>query len=146
MDTKESKFNITETIRSIRKAREELRRAVDFENSVSSPMLTDYALLPDIYAMFCELIGKPDARKVDDRKMFIFIVQYLFTPRNLFGSKMPARFRREIARILGVNAESVVSRWASETMHHYQVYTQFRSEVNRIFGEIAERLHGRGML
>jgi hypothetical protein len=146
MEMNEGKYNIGETVRSIREAMAELRRAVKSERAVCSPILKDYSLLPELYGMFCDLIGKQEAITVDDRKVFLFIVQYMYAPRNLFGTKMPARLRREIARTLHVNAESVVSRWSSETMHHYQVYTQFRSEVNRIFGEIVGRLQESGLL
>lgn len=146
MEANESKFNITETIRNIRKAREELRAAIGREADLSAPLLTDYALLPDIYRMFCDAHGVTEIKTVDDRKMFIFIVQYLYAPRNLFGRKMPKDLRKEIASVLGMNAMSTVSDNGRNNLFNYQVYTQFRTKVNRIFGVIVERLRERGHL
>lgn len=146
MEANESKFNIAETIRNIRKAREELRQAVRKENICCSPMLTDYKLVPRLYGMFCELAESRKMSEVDIRKLFIFIIQYLYAPRNLVGCKMPSGLRRVLAGAMGVNAMSVVSRGASETLHHYQVYTQFRDEVNRIFGEMSERMRSEGII
>lgn len=144
METEKGKFNITETIRSIKKAREELRRVVAHEADVCAPLLTDYALLPGLWRHFCELLGRDGSIKADDRKMFIFIVQYLYAPRNLFGVKMPKSLRRELVRAMGVNAVSVVSNDGRSTLFTYQVYTGFRSEVNRIFEGMMERLRASG--
>lgn len=146
MEAKESKFNITETIRSICKARKELQEATARECQLTRPILTDFKMLPAIYQMFCELTGKHGALSVQDRNVFIFIVQYLYAPRNLFGGKMPGGLRRELAKVVGLNAWSPISRGASETLHHYQVYSGFRDEVNRIFAEIAERLRNDGKI
>lgn len=139
METEKGKFNITETIRSIKKAREELRRVVAHEADVCAPLLTDYSLLPELWRLFCELLGRDGSIKADDRKMFIFIVQYLYAPRNLFGVKMPKSLRRELVRAMGVNA-GMVSNYGRSTLFMYQVYTRFRCEVNRILEGMLERL------
>lgn len=144
MEANESKFNITETVRNIRKAREELRAAIGREADLCVPLLTDYTLLPDIYRMFCELLGATEIKSVDDRKMFIFIVQYLYAPRNLFGCKMPKRLRKEIASVLGMNAMSAVSDNGRNNLFNYQVYTQFRTKVNHLFDAIVDILREKG--
>ncbi len=146
MDSTERKFNITETIRDIRKAREDLRHAVQVENTLCTPMLNDYDLLPKLYQMFCDLSEDVPVSNVESRKIFIFIIQYLYAPRNLFGYKMPRGLRRRLAEITGLNAVSPVSRGASETLHHYQVYTQFREEVNRIFGGMVDVMRQEGII
>jgi len=146
MEANESKFNISETVRNIRKAREELRAAIGREADLCVPLLTDYTLLPDIYKMFCELSGATEIKSVDDRKMFIFIVQYLYAPRNLFGCKMPKDLRKEIASVLGMNAMSTVSDNGRNNLFNYQVYTQFRTKVNVIFEEVVSRLRSEGKI
>lgn len=146
METEKGKFNITETIRSIKNAREELRRVVAHEADVCAPLLTDYALLPSLWRHFCELLGRDGSIKADDRKMFIFIVQYLYAPRNLFGVKMPKRLRKELAFVVDGGAESMVSNHGKNTLFLYRTYTRFRTEVNRIFGAMVERLRREGQL
>ncbi len=139
-------FNISETIRNIRKAREELREATQKENLLCAPVLTDYSLIPRLYQIFCRLTDDMPAVNLDRRKVFIFIIQYIYAPRTLFGCKMPRGLRRRLAEALGLNAATSVSRWASETMHHYLVYTQFRIEANRIIGGMAEQMKDEGLL
>ena len=138
METIKNKFNISEMIRSIKEAREELRRAACAENSLCSPMLTDYSLIPELYKIFCEERGglKPG----DDRKVFIFIIQYLYAPRNLFGCRMPSGLRTALSNVMGIRSHSVLTRSASETLHNYRIYSSFREEVNSIFSKMMERV------
>lgn len=146
MEKIENKFNITETIRNIRKAQEELRQAVQREGSLCTPILTDYDLIPTLHQIFCDLSQDVSASSVDRRKMFIFIIQYLYAPRNLFGYKMPRGLRKMISKVVNLYSVSPISRGAYETMHHYQVYSQFRNEVNRIFDGMVERMREEGIL
>lgn len=149
MEATINKFNIIDTIRDMRKVREDirkLRQLIKKESDLYSPVLTDYSLLPRIHEMFRKLSAKSNASSVDKRRMFIFIVQYLYAPRNLFGYKMPRGLRRKLAQLTGLKAESPISRGAFESVHYYQGYVQFREEVNSIFGVIWQRLESDGVI
>ncbi len=146
MEAKQGKFNITETIRRIRSAREDLQRASKVEHEVTRPILTDYSHISIVYGLFCQIAGIDGQMTVIERKMFVFIIQYLYEPRNLFGRVMPSGLRREMARVLGLKGVSVISRCASCTLSEYRIYTQFRNDVNRVFGEIIERLAQQGII
>ena len=141
----ENKFNITETIRAIRKAHEELERSLDAERSVCTPILTDVSLISDILIVFRNQIGNR-RMTMNDKRLFVFTIQYLYAPRNLFGRKMPKGLRRAIASALGMNAESVVSDIGNKTLLHYQVYAKFRTDANLVFEGIGEWLKENGFV
>ena len=132
MEQLESKFNITETIRTVKRTHEEMQKAIFIARHASEPLLTDITLMDELLDEFRAHTGRQELT-ADDRRMFIFIVQYLYAPRNLIGLKMPKGLRRAIARVLRRNAVSVISDIGRATLLNYQVYTQFRMEINRIF-------------
>lgn len=139
MEAKESKFNIAETIRNIKTAREELAKAVKAEKEACAPMLTDKSRLPRIYEIFREIRGS-QCETTESRDMFVFIAMYLYTPRSFFWHSMWPGTRKEIARVIGIKSRSVISRSAKKVLHHYRVYHSFREEINRIFESMIERM------
>lgn len=146
MEAKESKFNITEKIREIRSAREELRKAVKRESICCTPMLRDFSLVPKLYRMYCELVGGVSKSDTDARRVFIFVVQYFYAPRSMFGGFMPRGLRRVLVSFLGVKALSVVSKHASETGPRYLAYRGFRENVNRIFEQMTAQMQDEGII
>ena len=139
------KRDITATIRQMKKAREEMKRAVSLEDAATKPRLTDLSLIKSIYGKFTDMVGK-ERISVSERKMFIFIIQYLYAPRNIFGARMPRMLRGELANVLGVNSVCVISQNGADTLHHYRVYTSFRQETNRILTSILTYLSGLGKI
>ncbi len=158
MNTREGKFSVSETIKSIREAREELQRASSFFRASCRPVLTDHSLLPVVYDWFCELSSLhesesvrqvyglfPDAvigggLSVERRRQFIFVVLYLYAPSRLFSGKMPRGLRRAIARTLGVQSDTVLSDNANDVLKRYEIYKSWAKDVDRVLGVILERL------
>ena len=109
-------YNISGTIRDIRKAQEEMESAVARFREHSRPVLTDLSMVPVIYDWFRELSagnGADGARQSDSlfadmviegpmpverRRKFIFVILYLYAPCRLFSGKMPKGLRRAIVR------------------------------------------------
>lgn len=69
-------------IQEVTRKRKELMRQ---EAEATEPMLTDYTLIPTIYAYFCEMFPvKQDQRnEVRRRREFMFVCIILFHPRTL---------------------------------------------------------------
>ena len=82
-------------------------------NILTSPVLKDKSLIHEIYKIFVELLNKrgcpPNIDSVTQRKKFIFIILYLFSPSSLAGGKMTSGLRPEIAKVLGVQSECTIS-------------------------------------
>lgn len=122
--------NIIETIKRIEKARTTIRQAIVDNEIATSPKLKDLNLIPKIYKVFEELKGKEI--KVNDRKEFIFVVIYLYSPNKFFGGKMPQGLRRAITKATKVTCASVISATCTELMVLYTTYSDFRQGVDEL--------------
>lgn len=130
---------IIETIKRIEKARTTLRQAIVDNEIATSPKLKDLNLIPKIYKVFEELKGKEikgKEIKVNDRKEFIFVVIYLYSPNKFFGGKMPQGLRRAITKATKVTCASVISATCTELMVLYTTYSDFRQGVDELMNKI----------
>lgn len=125
---------IIETIKRIEKARTALRQAIVDNEIATSPKLKDLNLIPKIYKVFEDLKGKEI--KVNDRKEFIFVVIYLYSPNKFFGGKMPQGLRRAITKVTKVTCASVISATCTELMVLYTTYSDFRQNVDMLMGSL----------
>lgn len=129
---------IIETIKRIEKARTALRQAIVDNEIATSPKLKDLNLIPKIYKVFEELKGKEI--KVNDRKEFIFVVIYLYSPNKFFGGKMPQGLRRAITKVTKVTCASVISATCTELMVLYTTYSDFRQGVDELIQKVNDVL------
>jgi hypothetical protein len=87
------------SIVELKSIREQKSRLSEREQELSSPILTDFSLIPEIYDWFKDLLAgmdcPPNPESVTQRKKFLFIVLFLFAPsvlagcRTVFGQKFP---------------------------------------------------------
>ena len=129
---------IIETIKRIEKARTTLRQAIVDNEIATSPKLKDLNLIPKIYKVFEELKGKEI--KVNDRKEFIFVVIYLYSPNKFFGGKMPQGLRRAITKATKVTCASVISATCTELTAPYTTYSDPRQGVDKLINAVLEKL------
>ena len=91
----------------LKKIRIEKSELSEEENALTAPILKDKSLIHEIYKIFVELLNErgcpPNIDSVTQRKKFIFIILYLFSPSSLAGGKMTAGLRPELARVLVFN-------------------------------------------
>lgn len=129
---------IIEKIKRIKKARTALRQAIVDNELATSPKLKDFNLIPKIYKVFEELKG--NEIKVNDRKEFVFVVIYLYSPNKFFGGKMPQGLRRAIVRATNVTCASVISATCTELMVLYTTYKDFRHGVDELLNAVLGKL------
>lgn len=128
---------IIETIKRIEKARTALRQAIVDNELATSPKLKDLNLIPKIYKVFEELKG--NEIKVNDRKEFIFVVIYLYSPNKFFGGKMPQGMRKAISKAAKIDS-TCISRTCTELMVLYTTYSDFRQGVDELLRVVLEKL------
>ena len=128
---------IIETIKRIEKARTALRQAIVDNELATSPKLKDLNLIPKIYKVFEELKG--NEIKVNDRKEFIFVVIYLYSPNKFFGGKMPQGMRKAISKATKIDS-TCISRTCTELMVLYTTYSDFRQGVDELLRVVLEKL------
>jgi hypothetical protein len=121
---------IIETIKRIEKARTALRQAIVDNELATSPKLKDLNLIPKIYELFEQKKGS--VIKPNERKEFIFVIIYLYSPNKFFGGKMPQGLRRAITKATKVTCASVISATCTELMVLYTTYQDFRAGVDEL--------------
>ena len=126
------------TIKKIEKTRTALSQAIADNELAAFPKLKDLSLISKIYEIFEQMKG--NEIKVNDRKEFIFVVIYLYSPNKFFGGKMPQGLRRAIAKATKVTCASVISATCTELMVLYTTYSDFRQGVDELIQKVNDVL------
>ena len=133
----------------LKKIRIEKSELSEEENTLASPILRDKSLIRDIYKIFVELLNSrslpPCIDSVTQRKKFIFIILYLFSPSSLAGGKMTAGLREEMSRVLGVQSKRVQFP-TTDVVFLYQNYGDFSGDIEYLYTEIVNRLRIKGLI
>ena len=136
------------SIVELKSIREQKSRLSERENELSRPFLSDYSLIQTLYSWFKEILANrdcaPNPESVNQRKKFLFIVLFLYSPSVLAGGKMPDGLRDTICRTLGMNTGSTISKNCADVVFLYQNYKDFRQDIEYLYAEILERINGYG--
>ena len=126
------------SIVELKSIREQKSRLSERENELSSPILTDFSLIPELYTWFKELLAgmacPPNPESVTQRKKFLFIVLFLFAPSVLAGGRLPNGIR------------CVISNNIADVSFIYQQYKDFRQDIEYLYNQILERLKVKGLI
>lgn len=134
----------------LKKIRIEKSELSEEENALTALILKDKSLIHEIYKIFIELLNErgcpPNIDSVTQRKKFIFIILYLFSPSSLAGGKMTAGLREEMSRVLGVQSKSTISDNCADVVFLYQNYGDFSGDIEYLYAEIVNRLKFKGLI
>lgn len=140
-------FNKIERLKKIRSEKSELSSE---ENALASPFLEDKSLIREIYRIFVEILSEracpPNPASVTQRKKFIFIVLYLFSPSTLVGGKMKQGLREEMSRVLGIRSVDIISKNCDDVVFLFRHYKDFSEDIRYIFAETMSRLKAKGLI
>jgi hypothetical protein len=130
-------------ITEIKSIREQKSKLSEREKELTEPTLTDLDMIGTLYGWFQEIISQKEMFRVGNvtqRKKFIFIILFLYSPSTLAGGKMKNGLRNKLGEVLGINAQTVISDNRNSLVCSYQLYKYFRQDVDWIYGEIMEKL------
>lgn len=140
-------FTVIAELETIREHKSQLQER---ESQLTKPLLTNWALMPEIYAWFKDILGRKEPEPFVDsptqRRKIIFIYLYLYAPAVLVGEKIPSGLRETMARAIQLKDVTFISHNINHVVFHYQNYKDFRSEMNDIYQEITQRLVLSGQL
>lgn len=138
------------SIVELKSIREQKSRLSERENELSTPMLDDLLLIPELYSWFRELLAgmacPPNPESVTQRKKFLFIVLFLFAPSVLAGGRLPNGIRAEIAGVFPDVSPCVISNNIADVSFIYQQYKDFRQDIEYLYCQIVERLKVKGLI
>lgn len=138
------------SIVELKSIREQKSRLSEREQELSSPVLTDFNLIPEVYSWFKEILSdtgcSPNIESVTQRKKFLFIVLFLFAPSVLAGGRLPNGIRAEIAGVFPDVSPCVISNNIADVSFIYQRYKDFRQDIEYLYNRILERLKVKGLI
>lgn len=138
------------SIVELKSIREQKSRLSERENELSTPMLEDLSLIPELYSCFRELLAgmacPPNPESVTQRKKFLFIVLFLFAPSVLAGGRLPNGIRAEIAGVFPDVSPCVISNNIADVSFIYQQYKDFRQDIEFIYNQVLEKLKIKGLI
>lgn len=116
------------------------------KESLASPKLRDYKLIPELYDFFLGVVDEicPEARETTTliRRMFLFVVLFLYSPRTLFGTKMRKGLRPALSHLFACDS-TLLSYYARDLVFHYEVYSDFRKNINNLIDRALAFLESR---
>lgn len=131
------------SIIELKSIREQKSRLSEREKELGEPILTDLSLLNKLYEWFKEISSnktKKRNERILQRKKFIFVVLFLYSPSTLAGGKMKKGLREKLGETLGIHGKSSISDNLNNLVFSYQLYKYFRQDIDRILSEIIYRL------
>lgn len=142
-------INFDKIIR-LKKIRIEKSELSEEENCISTPILSDKSLIHEIYKIFSAVLSERDCPpridSVNQRKKFIFIVLYLFSPSKLAGGKIIHGIREEMQKVLNIHSNSTISDNCDDVVFLYQNYDDFCRDIEYPYTEILNRLKVKGLI
>ena len=138
------------SIVELKSIREQKSRLTERENELASPELKELTLIPQIYEWFKEILATrdcpPNLESVTQRKKFLFIVLFLFTPSTLAGGRLPNGVRAALAEVFPDISPCVISNNIADVPFIYQNYKDFRQDIDYLYTEIVKRLQDKGLI
>lgn len=135
------------SIAELKAIREQKSRLTERERELSAPVLTDLSLIPEVYGWFREIQTErdcpPNPESVTQRKKFLFIVLFLFSPSVLAGGRLPNGIRTELAKVFPHLSPSSISHNIEGVVFLYQNYKDFRHDIDRVYSIIMDRITNR---
>ena len=136
------------SIVELKSIREQKSRLSERENELAQPMLTDLSMIPRIYEWFKDILSARDCpprlESVTQRKKFLFIILFLYSPSTLAGGRLQNGVRAALRIVFPEVAPCVISNNISDITFIYQQYKDFRKDVEEIYEGIRGRLEGIG--
>ena len=140
-------FSIIEQIKLVKEKKEKLSR---IEQNLSSPILTDKSLIPEIYELFKRVLSEQDFSPMPEsphqRKKFVFVILFLYSPKTLAGYHSPRGLRDAIAKAIGLHDVTFISNNIETVAFLSQNDKYFKEDIEYLYTEIITRLKIKGLI
>lgn len=131
-------------IAEIKSIREQKKRLSEREAELTEPILTDLDMIGTLWEWFKEIIGERDCAGNPDsphqRKKFIFIVLFLYSPGTSAGGKAMVGLRDAIAEVINLIDKTFISHNIKVVTFRYQHDKVFRKDVDLIYREMIKKI------
>lgn len=140
-------FSIIQQIKYIKEQKEELSRV---EANISAPLLSNKSIIPDIYQIFKEILSEQDFPPIPDsppqRKKFMFVILFLYSPKTLAGYHSPRGLRKAIAKAIGLHDVTFISNNIETVSFLSRNDKHFKQDIEYLYSEVVYRLKIKGLI
>ncbi|WP_148296587.1 hypothetical protein [Phocaeicola paurosaccharolyticus] len=138
-------FSIISSLKSIKEERECLYQA---EKKLSTPILRDMSLIPELYSYYRKLYPIPGGRQRISlyNKYFVFSIIYLYSPNTLAGNQIKNGLREKIAETVGINNGTRISQLCANLAFDYETYKDFRDTMDNVYNELTSWLRAKELI
>lgn len=141
-------FNIGK-VKSLKAVHARAREYASHLKQLGAPVLTELRWLPKMYSVYLDVISRraapQEAQRVCNRKKFLLVALYLYSPRTLAGcGRMRTGLRDALSKLFGLSTSTPVSDNCSTLLFEYDTYRPFRRDVDILFDEITLMLRREG--
>ncbi len=127
-------------IAALKRMRKKVIELSQIFEELGEPILTDLALLPTIHEAYKRIFARrgcpQDAMLVRNRKKFLMVVLYLYSPKALAGDRMRMGLRKVISGLFGLTTSTPISDNCAGLIVEYNAYVDCCSDVDLIFNEV----------
>lgn len=116
--------------------RTEKSRLTEREMELAKPRMTDFSLIPELYRQFKLYHNELSPKRthpVIERKKFLCIILFLFSPSSLAGGRMQNGLRIELSKLFPEISPHNISKNIVNITFLYQRYKGFRADVDSIY-------------
>lgn len=134
-------------IQQIKSTKEEIERLTSLEHKLSTPVLTDKRLIPEIYNTFKDAVIEMGLSPTESlqKKKFIFIVLFLYSPMTLAGYHIPRGLRNIIAEVSGLRTPKFITNNKDDISFLSVNDKYFRADIEYLYNKIMDRLKVKGL-
>lgn len=131
-------------VAALKKLRDKVNELSDTMKELGEPILDDLALLPAIYEAYKRVFQRrgcqDDVTSVRNRKKFLMVILYLYSPKALAGDRMRMGLRKKVSELFGLTTSTPISDNCAGLIVQYRAYADFRRDVDLIFQEVLNSL------
>ena len=136
---------VRDKLTRIKELFERRKELAAFESRYATPRLTNMSMIHNIFDIYKATLKRidpsADPRDTINRKKFLFVVLYLYSPETLCGSIIKHRLREHFSSVLQC-APTSVSRDCADARVFYDNYPDFRNDVNMLLSDVVDALFG----
>lgn len=105
---------------------------------LKQPLSDDIDRLPALFELYKKTINSH--MHVYNRKKFLFVILYIFSPGTLVGERMRTGLRTKLSELFDLSTSTPISDNCNGLLTQYQNYRDFRRDTNLLFRAFAEAL------
>lgn len=139
---------IIEKLNQMKEIHQQQKELANKEKEMVKPILTDLEQIPVLYKWFCIILKSMDLppyiETVTQRKKFLFIILYLYSPGTLNGKPMVHGLRKKLVQTLEFASATTISDNCTDLIVFYSNFKEYREEIDVIYKKICERMIHKG--